>query len=130
MKIDLSKYPPGTKFKLKNGETVVLVGKSHISDDYLIEHIRDSYHIPDCPAVTYRRQNGTAAASTGKYDIESVIQPDKYLVIYQNHALEIHNIVIVDPKSPTEDDLYQQIWIKKEGHQRPKKILSWVKIEE
>jgi hypothetical protein len=129
MKIDLSKYPPGTKFKLKNGETVVLVGKSHISNDYLIEHIRDKYHIPDCPAVTYRRQNGTAAALT-EHDIESVIQPDKYLVTYQNHALEIHNIVIVDPKSSTEDDLYQQIWIKKEGHQRPKKILSWLKIEE
>ena len=82
MKIDLSKYPAGTKFKLKNGETVILVGRSQISDNYLVEDIRNKYHISDGPAVTYRQQNGTAAVTTDKYDIESVIQPDKYLVSF------------------------------------------------
>ena len=130
MKLDLSKYPPGTKFKLKNGETVVLVGKSHISNDYLIKHIRDKYHIPGCPAVTYRRQNGTAAASTGKYDIESVIQPDKYLVSYKALSGIIHTIVVVDPKSLTTDSFYEAIKSVTTENRHPYDILSWSKIEE
>ena len=134
MKIDLSKYPPGTKFKLKNGETVILVGKSQISDDYLIEHIRDKYHIPDCPAVTYRQQNGTAAATTEKYDIESVIQsviqPDKYLVSYKALSGIIRVIVVVDPKSLTTDAFYESVKSVTTGDRQPYDILSWSKIEE
>ena len=134
MKIDLSKYPPGTKFKLKNGETVILVGKSQISDDYLIEHIRDKYHIPDCPAVTYRQQNGTAAAKTEKYDIESVIQsviqPDKYLVSYKALSGIIRVIVVVDPKSLTTDAFYESVKSVTTGDRQPYDILSWSKIEE
>lgn len=134
MKIDLSKYPPGTKFQLKNGETVILVGKSQISDDYLIEHIRDSYHIPDCPAVTYRRQNGTAENPTEKYDIDSVIQsviqPDKYLVSYKDQSDTIRTIVVVDPKSLTTDYFYESIKSVTTGYRQPYDILSWSKIEE
>ena len=134
MKIDLSKYPSGTKFKLKNGETVILVGKSQISDDYLIEHIRDKYHIPDCPAVTYRQRNGTAAATTEKYDIESVIQsviqPDKYLVSYKDQSDTTRTIVVVGPKSLTTDSFYESIKSITSGYRQPYDILSWSKIEE
>lgn len=130
MKIDLSKYSPGTKFKLKNGETVILVGKSHISDDYLIEHIRDKYYIPDSPAVTYRRQNGTAKNTTEKYDIESVIQPDKYLVSYKDQSDTTRTIVVVDPKSLTTDSFYESIKSITSGYRQPYDILSWSKIEE
>ena len=123
MKIDLSKYPPGTKFKLENGQLAMLVGDSpYRKGIYIVEYGDKGGH------VDFTSHDGYIIFQD--LHIESVIQPDKYLVTYQNHALEIHNIVIVDPKSPIEDDLYQQIWIKKEGHQRPKKILSWVKIEE
>lgn len=130
MKIDLSKYSPGTKFQLKNGETVILVGKSQISDNYLIEHIRDKYHIPGCPAVTYRRQNGKAATATEKYDIESVIQPDKYLVSYKDQSDTTRTIVVVDPKSLTTDSFYEYIKLVTSGYRQPYDILSWSKIEE
>lgn len=130
MKIDLSKYPPGTKFKLKNGETVVLVGKSKISPDYLIEHIRDKYYMPDCPAVTYIHQNGTTAATTDKYDIESVIQPDKYLVSYKALSGIIHTIIVVDPKSLTTDSFYEAVKSVTTENRQPYDILSWSKIEE
>ena len=134
MKIDLSKYPPGTRFKLKNGETVILVGKSQISDDYLIEHIRDEYHIPDCPAVTYIHQDGTTAATTDKYDIESVIQsatqPDKYLVSYKDQSDTIRTIIIVDPNSLTTDSFYEAVKSVTTGYRQPYDILSWSKIEE
>lgn len=134
MKIDLSKYPPGTKFKLKNGEIAVLVGKSQISNDYLIEHIRDKYYIPDCPAVTYRQQDGTTATTTDKYDIESVIQlvtqPDKYLVSYKDQRDTIRTIVVVDPQSLTTDSFYESVKSVTSGYRQPYDILSWSKIEE
>lgn len=134
MKIDLSKYPPGTKLKLKNGENVILVGKSHISDNYLIEHIRDKYYIPDCPAVTYRRQDGTANNPTEKYDIESVIQSvnqlDKYLVSYKDQSDTIRTIVIVDPQSLTTDSFYESVKSVTSGYRQPYDILSWSKIKE
>ena len=134
MKIDLSKYSPGTMFKLKNGEVVILVGKSQISDDYLVEYIRDKYHISDGPAVTYRQQNGTAAITTDKYDIESVIQsvtqPDKYLVSYKALSGIIRVIVVVDPKSLTTDAFYEYIKSVTTGDRQPYDILSWSKIEE
>lgn len=130
MKIDLSKYPPGTKFKLKNGETVILVGKSQISDDYLIEHIRDKYCIPDCPAVTYRQQNGTAVHTSGKYDIESVIKPDKYLVSYKDQSNTIRTIIVPGPNSLTTDSFYEYIKLVTTADRKPYDILSWSKIEE
>lgn len=130
MKIDLSKYPPGTKFKLKNGETVILVGKSHISDDYLIEHIRDKYSMPDRPAATYRQQNGTTGITNREYDIESVIQPDKYLVSYKDLSDTIRTIVVVDPKSLTTNSFYESVKAVTSGYRKPFDILSWSKIEE
>ena len=134
MGIDLSKYPPGTKFKLKNEETVVLVGKSQISNDYLVEYIRDKYHISDGPAVTYRRQDGTANNSTGKYDIESVIQPvtqlDKYLVSYKDLSDTVRTIIVVDPQSLTTDSFYESVKSVTSGYRQPYDILSWSKIKE
>lgn len=130
MKIDLSKYPPGTKFKLKNGETVILVGKSQISDDYLIEHIRDKYYIPDCPAVTYIHQNGTTAVTTDKYDIESVIQLDKYLVSYKDQSNTIRTIIVPGPNSLITDSFYEYIKLVTTEDRKPYDILSWSKIEE
>lgn len=130
MEIDLSKYPSGTKFKLKNGEIVVLVGKSHISDDYLVEHIRDEYSIPNCLAVTYRQQNGKAATTTREYDIESVIQPDKYLVSYQDQKDMIRTITVVAPQSLTTDSFYNSVKLVTSGYDKPYDILSWSKMEE
>lgn len=133
MKIDLSKYPPGTKFKLKNGETVVLVGKSQISNEYLVEYIRDKYHISDGPAVTYRRQDGTANNSTEKYDIESVIQSvtqlDKYLVSYKDLSDTVRTTIVVDPQSLTTDSFYESVKSVTSGYRQPYDILSWSKIE-
>jgi hypothetical protein len=134
MKIDLSKYPPGTKFKLKNGETVVLVGKSKISPDYLIEHIRDKYYMPDCPAVTYIHQNGTTAATTDKYDIESVIQPDKYLVSFCRKDNTLDTEIITEPQVLTAEhfltNLQNRFTLGALGDSIPVKVLSWSKIEE
>jgi hypothetical protein len=132
MKIDLSKYPPGTKFQQRNKSktSMILVGINPINHKYVV-----TWQSPITRNIHYQEYNQDGSLSEvghlcPEHDLVELYPSDKYLVTYQNHALEIHNIVIVDPKSPTEDDLYQQIWMKKEGHQRPKKILSWLKIEE
>lgn len=135
MKIDLSKYPPGTKFKLKNGETVVLVSKSQISNDYLVESIRDEY-LPSYPAVTYRTQDGIAAIE--KYNIESVIQPDKYLVFYLTKSKEFKTEIILAPSVLTAETFLNAVIILNspkwecfgDDSEYPVKILSWSKIEE
>ena len=126
MKIDLSKYPPGTKLKLKNGEIVFLIGKCHTKDhesDYVIEH-------NGWQGLGYRKQDGTHPFCGSPQYVESVIQPDKYLVSYKDQSDTIRTIVVVDPQSLTTDSFYESIKSITSGYRQPYDILSWSKIEE
>lgn len=123
MKIDLSKYPPGTKFKLKNGQLAMLVGDSpYRKGIYIVEYGDKGGHV-DCAS-----QDGYIIFQD--LHIESVIQPDKYLVSYKALSGIIHTIVVVDPKSLTTDAFYESIKSVTTGDRQPYDILFWSKIEE
>lgn len=122
MEIDLSKYAPGTKLKLKNGTIVTLVGKSFTSDNYIIEYSHSE--------LGYRNQEGKHPINKSELNIESVIQPDKYLVAYKDQSDTTRTIVVVDPKSLTTDYFYKAIKSVTSGYRQPYDILSWSKIEE
>ena len=122
MKIDLSKYPPGTKFKLYNEKIVTLIGKSFADDGYIIEYSDGD--------LGHRNQEGKYSGNQSELNIESVIQPDKYLVSYKDLSDTIRTIVVVDPKSLTIDYFYESIKSVTSGYRQPCDILSWSKIEE
>lgn len=123
MKIDLSKYPPGTKFKLKNGQLAMLVGDSpYRKGIYIVEYGDKGGH------VDFASQDGYIIFQD--LHIESVIQPDKYLVSYKALSGIIHTIVIVDPKSLTTDSFYEAVKSVTTENRHPYDILSWSKIEE
>lgn len=123
MKIDLSKYPPGTKFKLKNGKLAMLVGESpYRKGIYIVEYGDKGGH------VDFSSRDGYIIFQD--LYIESVIQPDKYLVSYKDQSDTIRTIVVVDPKSLTTDYFYESIKSVTTGYRQPYDILSWSKIEE
>lgn len=122
MKIDLSKYPPGTKFKLYNEKIVTLIGKSFADDGYIIEYSDGD--------LGHRNQEGKYSGNQSELNIKSVIQPDKYLVSYKDMSDTIRTIVVVDPKALNIDYLYGYIKSVTSGYRQPYDILSWSKIEE
>lgn len=122
MKIDLSKYPPGTKFKLCNEKIVTLVGKSFADSGYIIEYTDGD--------LGHRNQDGKYSGNRSELNIESVIQPDKYLVSYKDLSNTIRTIVVVDPKSLTTDSFYEAVKSVTTENRHPYDILSWSKIEE
>lgn len=123
MKIDLSKYPPGTKFQLKNGKLAMLVGESpYRKGIYIVEYGDKGGH------VDFSSRDGYIIFQD--LHIESVIQPDKYLVSYKALSGIIHTIVVVDPKSLTTDSFYEAVKSVTTGDRKPYDILSWSKIEE
>ena len=123
MKIDLSKYPPGTKFQLKNGKLAMLVGESpYRKGIYIVEYGDKGGH------VDFSSRDGYIIFQD--LYIESVIQPDKYLVSYKDQSDTIRTIVVVDPKSLTTDYFYESIKSVTIGYRQPYDILSWSKIEE
>lgn len=122
MEIDLSKYQYGTKFKLKNETIITLIGKSvAVEDRYILEY--------NDGQIATRFGNGKHQ-SVSDWDIESVIQPDKYLVAYKDQSDTIQTIVVVDPQSLTTDFFYDVIKSVTSGYRQPYDILSWSKIEE
>jgi hypothetical protein len=123
MKIDLSKYPPGTKFRLKNGKLAMLVGESpYRKGIYIVEYGDKGGH------VDFSSFDGYIIFQD--LHIESVIQPDKYLVSYKALSGIIHTIVVVDPKSLTTDSFYEAVKSVTTENRQPYDILSWSKIEE
>lgn len=123
MKIDLSKYPPGTKFKLENGQLAMLVGDSpYRKGIYIVEYGDKGGH------VDFASQDGYIIFQD--LHIESAIQPDKYLVSYKALSGIIHTIVVVDPKSLTTDSFYEAVKSVTAENRHPYDILSWSKIEE
>lgn len=123
MKIDLSKYPPGTKFKLKNGKLAMLVGESpYRKGIYIIEYGDKGGY------VDFSSRDGYIIFQD--LHIESVIQPDKYLVSYKALSGIIRTIIVVDPKSLTIDAFYESVKSVTTGDRQPYDILSWSKIEE
>lgn len=123
MKIDLSKYSPGTKFQLKNGKLAMLVGESpYRKGIYIVEYGDKGGH------VDFSSRDGYIIFQD--LYIESVIQPDKYLVSYKDQSDTIRTIVVVDPKSLTTDYFYESIKSVTTGYRQPYDILSWSKIEE
>ena len=122
MEIDLSKYQPGTKFKLKNKAIITLIGKSvAVEDRYILEY--------DDGQIVTRFGNGKHQ-SYSEWDIESVIQPNKYLVAYKDQSDTIRTIVVVNPQLLTIDYFYEAIKSVTNGYRQPYNILSWSKIEE
>ena len=127
MKINLSKYPPGTKFKLKNGATVTLIGKSNaIEDRYIVEYDDDGN-------IVTRSGDGKHRGSSD-YDIESVIQPDKYLVSFCRKDNTLDTEIITEPQALTAEHLLTNLQNRYAlgalGDSIPVKVLSWSKIEE
>lgn len=123
MKIDLSKYPPGTKFKLENGQLAMLVGDSpYRKGIYIVEYGDKGGH------VDFASQDGRIIFQD--FYIASVIQPDKYLVSYKDLSDTIRTIIVVDPKSLTAYSFYESIESVTSGFRKPYDILSWSKIEE
>lgn len=123
MKIDLSKYPPGTKFKLENGQLAMLVGDSpYRKGIYIVEYGDKGGH------VDFASQDGLIIFQD--LYIQSVIQSDKYLVSYKALSGIIHTIVVVDPKSLTTDSFYEAVKSITTENRHPYDILSWSKIEE
>ena len=123
MKIDLSKYPPGTKFKLKNGKLAMLVGESpYRKGIYIVEYGDKGGH------VDFSSLDGYIIFQD--LHIESVIQPDRYLVSYKDQMDTIRTIIVVDPQSLTTDSFYEAIKSVTTENRHPYDILSWSKIEE
>jgi hypothetical protein len=123
MKIDLSKYPPGTKFRLKNGKLAMLVGESpYRKGIYIVEYGDKGGH------VDFSSLDGYIFFQD--LHIESVIQPDKYLVSYKDQSDTTRTIVVVNPQSLTTDYFYESIKSVTTGYRQPYDILSWSKIEE
>jgi hypothetical protein len=123
MKIDLSKYPPGTKFRLKNGKLAMLVGESpYRKGIYIVEYGDKGGH------VDFSSLDGYIIFQD--LHIESVIQPDKYLVSYKDQSDTTRTIVVVNPQSLTTDSFYEYIKSVTSGYRQPYDILSWSKIEE
>lgn len=123
MKIDLSKYPPGTKFKLENGQLAMLVGDSpYRKGIYIVEYGDKGGH------VDFSSLDGYIIFQD--LHIESVIQPDRYLVSYKDLSDTIRTIVVVDPKSLTTDSFYEAVKSVTTENRHPYDILSWSKIEE
>lgn len=125
MKIDLSKYPPGTKFNLCSGKIVTLIGKSFARDGYIIEHPNGE--------LGFRNQEGKCSPQSD-VNIESVIQPDKYLVSFRRKNGLVDTEIVVEPQILTSEyflsNLLSKFALGALGMSLPEKILSWSKIEE
>lgn len=127
MKIDLSKYQPGTEFKLKNGAAVTLIGKSAaVEDRYILEYNYDGQIIT--------RFGDGKHQTNSEYDIESVVQPDKYLVSFRRKSGIADSTIVIEPKVLTSEylltHLQEKFALGALGNSTPEKILSWSKIEE
>ena len=96
MKIDLSKYQPGTKFQLGNKKIVTLIGKSFAKDGYVIEHPNGE--------LGFRNQEGKCSPQSDA-NIESVIQPNKYFVSFRRKSGLIDTETVVEPSILTSNYL-------------------------
>lgn len=125
MKINLSKYPPGTKLKLRNEKIVTLVGKSFANDNYVIEYPNGD--------LGYRNQEGKHS-SKPELNVASIIQPDKYLVSFCRKNNSLDTEIITEPQALTAEylltNLQNRFALGALGDSIPFKILSWSKIEE
>lgn len=125
MKIDLSKYQPGTELKLRNEKIVTLIGKSFVNDKYVIEYPNGD--------IGYRNQEGRHS-TTPELNVASVIQPDKYLVSFCRKDNTLDTEIVTEPQVLTSEylltDLQGKFALGALGDSIPVKILSWSKIEE
>ena len=126
MKIDLSKYPPGTKFKSAKGDVITLIGKSSAIDDrYILEY--------DNGGQVITRYRDGKHETNSDYDIKSVIQPDKYLVSFCRKDNTLDTEIVIEPQSLTSEyllnNLRDRFALGGLGDSIPMKILSWSKIE-
>ena len=125
MKIDLSKYPPGTKLKLRNEKIVTLVGKSFANSNYMIEYSNGD--------IGYRNQEGRHSTEPA-WNVMSVIQPDKYLVSFRRKSGVFDTEIVVEPQVLTSEyfleNLQSKFALGALGMSIPEKVLSWSKIEE
>lgn len=88
MKIDLSKYPPGTELKLCNEKIVTLVGKSYANSNYVIEYPNGD--------IGYRNQEGRHSTKP-ELNVMSIIQPDKYLVSFCRKDNSLDTEIVTEP---------------------------------
>lgn len=125
MKIDLSKYPPGTELKLRNEKIVTLIGKSFANKNYMIEYPNGD--------LGYRNQEGRHSTKP-ELNVASVIQPDKYLVSFCRKDNTLDTEIVTEPQVLTSEyllnDLRNKYTLGALGMSIPVKILSWSKIEE
>ena len=125
MKLDLSKYPPGTELKLRNEKIVTLVGKSFANSNYVIEYPNGD--------IGYRNQEGRHSTKP-ELNVMSVIQPDKYFVSFCRKDNTLDTEIITEPQVLTAEhfltNLQNRFALGALGDSIPVKILSWSKIEE
>ena len=134
MKIDLSKYSPGTKFQQRNKSKtpMILVGINPINHKYVV-----TWQSPITRKTQYQEYNQDGSLSEvghlcPEHDLVELYPSDKYLVTYISINNEVCTHIIKDPSILNEEHLIAQLYYCKDIHCRksPKSILSWSKIEE
>jgi len=134
MKIDLSKYPPGTKFQQRNKSKIpmILIGINPINHKYVI-----TWKSPVTKNTHYQEydQNGSLSEVghlSPEHDLVELYPSDKYLVTYISINNEVCTHIIKDPSILNEERLIEQLYYCTDipYNKSPKKILSWSKIEE
>ena len=142
MKIDLSKYSPGTKFQQRNKSKtpMILVGINPINHKYVV-----TWQSPITRKTHYQEYNQDGSLSEvghlcPEHDLVELYPSDKYLISYLTEQDEVDTIVlpIANPKALNEAVLLPIVSRKTssmldmipECSERAVKILSWSKIEE
>ena len=134
MKIDLSKYPPGTRFQQRNKSKIpmILIGINPINHKYVI-----TWKSPVTKNTYYQEYNQDGSLSEvghlcPEHDLVELYPSDKYLVTYISINSEVCTHIIKDPSILNEEHLIAQLYYCKDipYNKSPKKVLSWSKIEE
>lgn len=134
MKIDLSKYLPGTKFQQRNKSKtpMILVGINPINHKYVV-----TWQSPISGQTHYQEYNQDGSLSEighlcQEHDLVELYPSDKYLVTYISINNELCTHIIKDPSILNEEHLIAQLYYCTDipYGKSPKKVLSWSKIEE
>ena len=142
MKIDLSKYPPGTKFQQKNKSKtpMILLGQNPINHKYVV-----TWKSSISGKTHYQEYNQDGCLSEvghliSDHNLIGLYPSDKYLISYLTEQDEVDTIVlpIANTKALNEAVLLPIISRKTSSmldmipgcSERAVKILSWSKIEE
>lgn len=134
MKIDLSKYPPGTKFiqNCNSGTEFTLIGKSFLSDFYILEY---KSNLSETICFVQYLQDGRFPSDTidaAQYNLLKPVNLEKYRVAFQTKNGEMDSRIVDLLPNCTIREMYNELYRQHTFIQeaRPFEVLSWCKIEE